>query len=332
MKYEVMSVAAALAVAGATNLSDASPESRKLMWDAFKEHHGRNYATEEEEFGRYEVFINSLKLIDQRNAEERAAGGSAVHDITQFSDWTQEEFERLLNYEPGSDSLRGSATDVEVPPYDGVESLVDWTGKYTTPVKDQGYCGSCWAFAATEQIESDAMRTLQKSYTLSPQQIVSCDKKDGGCNGGRQETAYNYVKNCGGQEMEKDYPYTSGKKGANGSCKENSNKFVLGVSGYSTVRGESSMSNYVKNTGPLSIVLDASDWNSYRGGIKSSCGTRINHAVQAVGVDTSSGGYWKVRNSWGKSWGESGYIRLAYGKNTCGLASQGATYVKPKEV
>jgi C1A family cysteine protease len=105
----------------------------------------------------------------------------------------------------------------------------------------------------------------------------------------------------------------------------------LGVKKYYTVKGESSMANYVKATGPLSIAVDASKWNSYRGGImsSSSCGNRINHAVQAVGVDTSS--YWKVRNSWGKSWGESGFIRLEYGKNTCGLASQGSTHVDTKK-
>jgi C1A family cysteine protease len=331
MKYEFLTTAAVLAVAGATRLSDSPAENLKLMWEAFKEEHKRHYSTEDEEYRRYGIFLRTLKLIDERNAEERANGGSAVHDITRFADRTQEEFEKLLNYEPAPESLRGDATEVEVPPYEGTESLVDWTGKYTTPVKDQGYCGSCWAFAASEQIESDAMRQLKTSYVLGPQQMVSCDKKDGGCNGGRQETAYSYIQSCGGQEQEKDYPYTSGKSGQNGSCQENKNKFVLGVKSYHTVRGESSMANYVKSSGPLSIAVDASTWNSYRGGIMSNCGTRINHAVQAVGVDTSKGGYWKVRNSWGKSWGESGYIRLAYGQNTCGLASQGSTYVDTKK-
>ena len=331
MKYEIFTMATVLAATKATSLAESPAESMKMMWDAFKEEHQRHYSTEEEEYRRFGIFKDALRSIDLRNAAERSAGGSAVHGITQFSDMTQEEFESLLKYEPSKEYLRSSSTDVEVPPYEGTQSSVDWTGKYTTPVKDQGYCGSCWAFAATEQIESDAMRTLKKTYVLSPQQMVSCDNKDGGCNGGRQETAYNYVKDTGGQEQEKDYPYSS-TEGKTGSCKVDKSKFVMGVQSYSTVKGESSMSNYVKSTGPLSIVVDASDWNSYKGGIKSSCGNHINHAVQAVGVDTGNGGYWKVRNSWGSRWGESGFIRLEYGKNMCALASQGATYVHPTKV
>jgi C1A family cysteine protease len=332
MKYEILSTVAVLAVTGATRLSESPPESLKLMWDAFKAEHKRFYSTEDEEYRRYGIFLRNLKLIDERNAEEREAGGSAVHDITQFADRTQEEFQGLLGWTPQNDSLRGENKVVDVPPYEGTESLVDWTGKYTTPVKDQGYCGSCWAFAATEQIESDAMRTLKTSYVLGPQQIVSCDNRDGGCNGGWQQSAYDYVHKAGGQEKESDYPYTSGTSGKTGSCQVNSNKFVLGVKDYSSVKGETNMANYVKSTGPLSVVVDASDWSTYRSGIKTSCGKNINHAVQAVGVDTSSGGYWKVRNSWGPSWGESGYIRLSYGKNMCAIASNEATYVHPTKV
>ena len=80
------------------------------------------------------------------------------------------------------------------------------------------------------------------------------------------------------------------------------------------------MASYVGSTGPLSIIVDASAWSSYTGGILSTCGTSLDHAVQAVGIDTAAG-YWKVRNSWGTSWGEAGFIRLAYGKNLCGLTS-----------
>lgn len=332
MKYELFTTATVLAAASATSLSEAPAESLKMMWEDFKAEHQRAYETEDEEIHRFGVFRDFLKTIDRRNAEERAAGGSAVHGITRFSDRTQEEFERLLNYEPEKDYLRGTSTEVEVPPYEGTSSAVDWTGKYTTPVKDQGYCGSCWAFAATEQIESDAMRTLKTSYKLSPQQMVSCSTKDGGCNGGRQESAYNYIKSCGGQEQEKDYPYSSYSGQSNGSCKEDKSKFVVGVKSYSSVRGEDSMGNYVKSTGPLSVVVDASDWSSYKGGIKSSCGNRINHAVQAVGVDTGNDGYWKVRNTWSSSWGESGFIRLKYGQNTCAIASDPASYVHVKKV
>merc|ERR1712072_684526 len=137
--------------------------------------------------------------------------------------------------------------------------------------------------------------------TLSPQQLVECDRSSLGCNGGLQERAYKYVQRAGGIEQEVDYPYISGTDGSADACHADSSKFVLTVKDYSTIKGE------------------ASTWSSYTGGIMSVCGHDINHDVQAVGVDASSNGYWKVRNSWGPNWGENGFIRLAYGQDTCGV-------------
>lgn len=169
------------------------------------------------------------------------------------------------------------------------------------------------------------MRTLGTSYLLSPEQITQCDTTSFGCGGGWTEHAYNYVKRAGGIEQDSDYPYTS-YMGTTGSCHSDSSLFVIGVSGYTTIDGENAMASYVQTTGPLSVCLDADSWNSYTGGIMTVCGQSVDHCVQAVGVDASSGGYWKVRNSWGTSWGESGFIRLAYGKDTCAIASD-PTYV-----
>jgi C1A family cysteine protease len=331
MMYTTIVAASILATSAVAELYQSTPQSVKLMFEAFKADHSVTYQTMEEESNRYGIFLQNLRTIDERNAAERAAGGSAVHGITRFSDLTATEFKnRYLRYEP-TDMIEGPIT--EVPEYTGTAGLVDWTGKYTTPVKDQGYCGSCWAFAAAEQIESDSMRLLGDSTRLSPQQLVSCDKVDGGCAGGRQESAYGYVQRAGGIEKESDYPYSSNTyNGNDGTCTASSNKYYTTVTGYNTVKGENSMASYVRSTGPLSIGVDATNWNSYQGGIMSSCGKSLNHAVQAVGVDTSSGGYWKVRNSWSSSFGEAGFIRLAYGQDTCGLADAGATYVSPKRV
>src|SRR5690606_10441661 len=124
--------------------------------------------------------------------------------------------------------------------------------------KNQGQCGSCWAFSATEQIESDAIRTLGTTYILSPQQIVSCDKTSLGCNGGWTEHAYNYVKRAGGLTTESNYPYTSPPTG---NCNSNPSSFKVTVDSYTTINGESAMSNYVLSTGPLSVCLDADNWS-----------------------------------------------------------------------
>jgi C1A family cysteine protease len=170
------------------------------------------------------------------------------------------------------------------------------------------------------------MRTKGTSYILSPEQIVQCDSKAFGCGGGWTESAYGYVKTAGGIEQNADYPYTS-YQGVTGSCSVNNAKFVASVTGFTTIGGsstsavETNMASYVQSTGPLSVCLDAESWNSYTGGIMSVCGQNVDHCVQAVGVDASTGGYWKVRNSWGTTWGEAGYIRLAYGQNTCDITN-----------
>lgn len=290
-----------------------------FMWEQFKREHDRTYSSEEEP-KRFAIFLENLKTIDQRNAAEV---GSAIHGINKFTDMSQEEFEsRFLLSRPPAEGSSADVVEVEGAP---TASLVDWSGKLTTPVKNQGYCGSCWAFSATEQIESDTMRTKGKTFVLSPEQIVDCDKTSSGCNGGWTENAYNYVKKAGGLETEANYPY-SAFNGKSGSCNAKSSLEVVTVSGYHTIKGESSMASYVQKTGPLSVCVCAASWNSYNGGIMSTCGKRIDHCVQAVGVQASSGGYWKVRNSWGTSWGENGYIRLAYGQDTCGITND-PTYV-----
>jgi len=319
-------VIAALFIASASaGLFPEDPHQQKALWESFKREHGKNYETMEEETRRFGHFLENLKMADLRNAAELKNGGNAVHGVTHLLDLSQAEFEsRFLTADISQKSTQRTYASIERP-VDTTMGLVDWTGKYTTAVKNQGYCGSCWAFSATEQIESDSMRTLGTSYTLSPEQITQCATGAYGCNGGWTEAAYNYVKNAGGIVTEATYPYTS-YYGTTGTCKVDVSKAVIKVNGYTTVKGESAMASYMQSTGPLSVCLDASSWNSYKGGIMTVCGNSVDHCVQAVGVDASSNGYWKVRNSWGPGWGESGYIRLAYGKNTCAITND-PTYV-----
>ncbi len=319
MIYQLV-VALSIAAAASASLYTEDHVQQKSLFETFKQDFGKRYETMEEESRRFYLFVENLKVADARNAAEKKAGGSAVHGVTQFSDLSQVEFEsNLLTSDPSMrDPEREIAADLPAP--DTSMGLVDWAGKLTTPVKDQGYCGSCWAFSATEQIESDSMRTLGTSYVLSPEQITQCDTTSQGCNGGWTERAFSYVTKAGGIETNADYPYTS-YQGVTGSCKANSAKYVIKVSKYTTVSGESNMASFVQKTGPLSVCLDASTWNSYKSGILTSCGKKVDHCVQAVGVDASSGGYWKVRNSWNTSWGEKGFIRLAYGKNTCAITN-----------
>lgn len=320
---------AALALALASSataqlLHSNNPETQMYLWNAFKAEHGKAYHSEEEEAKRFEIFLINLAIIDKRNEAEN---GSAVHGITKFADISVAEFkETHLNYVPFEKKSTNVDTSIEAMP-EGTKTLVDWTGSLTTPVKDQGYCGSCWAFSATEQIESDYMRTAGTEYILSAQQITTCSYYNiivGGCNGGNTEKAFSYAE--GGVELDSDYEYTSGDAGVTGTCASDSSKYVVKTTGYTSVSssssGESTMATYVSSTGPLSICVDASEWSSYTGGVLGSCGTSVDHCVQVVGIDTTADTpYWKVRNSWGTSWGESGFIRLEYGSNMCDIAS-----------
>ena len=286
---------------------------------------------EAEEKVRFGNFLSNLKEADKRQATDRANGGSSTHGITRFSDLSREEFRAFLGSQKPAGHV-SKAFKASKPIKKSATGLVDWTGTYTTPVKNQGQCGSCWAFSATEQIESDAMRTLGWTGELAPEQITDCADKAYGCGGGWTEVAYSYVKSTGGIEQESDYPYTSGRRpNKNLECTEDSSDYVVTVDKFYKIDEgsgtEDAMADYMESTGPLSVCVDADSWSSYTGGVMSTCGTSVDHCVQAVGVDRSdSSPYWKVRNSWGPDWGEQGHILLAYGSDMCEIASD-ATYV-----
>ena len=177
-------------------------------------------------------------------------------------------------------------------------------------VKNQGQCGSCWAFSATGVMESWARKKGQ-SVNLSEQQLVDCSKSYGnhGCNGGWPSSALKYVI-AKGIASQSEYPYTA----RDGSCRKDGGSFR--ISGQSSASGCSGLQNAIQS-GPVSVTVDANNWSSYRSGVFSNCGKSIDHAVLLVGIVS---GNWKIKNSWGTSWGESGYIRLA-SSNTCGVCS-----------
>jgi len=213
---------------------------------------------------------------------------------------------------------------------------LDWTTLgATTPVKDQGDCGSCWAYSVTEGVESGLFMASKKIVELSPQQIIDCDGVDSGCDGGDVDTGTEYVDKAGGLALVKTYPETSADSGYDGSCQKSVKKIVK-VTDYewaipdctsSSCAGqkESDLMAGLNSFGPLSICLSAS-WGSYSKGIlNKSCSHAYDdadHCVQLVGYDsTGSQPYWKVRNSWGSDWGEEGHIRLPMGINSCGVAN-----------
>jgi len=223
---------------------------------------------------------------------------------------------------------------------------LDWSAKGAiTAVKDQGACGSCWAYSATEGIESGLFMATGEMMDLSEQQMISCDKVDGGCHGGDLPTAFDYVTTSGGLNTMENYKDTSSSGGRTGRCEKKKEKnTVVKVTGYEYAvppcesggacldQKESDMMAALNSFGPLSVCVNADDWDDYSAGIYepkcSGAEPELDHCVQLVGYDTTgSQPYWKVRNSWASNWGEAGFIRLKMGENACGIADE-AMYVK----
>ena len=204
---------------------------------------------------------------------------------------------------------------------------VDWTTKNAvTPVKNQQRCGSCWAFSTTGSVEGAYAIASGTLTSLSEQDLVSCDHNgDQGCNGGLMDNAFKWIES-NGLCTEDDYPYTSGS-GITGTCKTTCKPAVT-ITGFTDVpqQDETALQSALAQQ-PVSVAIEAdkSAFQLYKSGVldSASCGTKLDHGVLAVGYGTDSASgkdYWKVKNSWGATWGESGYIRMVRGKNMCGIA------------
>jgi len=288
----------------------------------FQAEYGKTYS--DFEFPkRLAVFAANLERVNKLNAEHVLLGGEAVHGVTKFMDLTPEEFKAMyLTYRPENVTVHRPYLQLDTAP----AAVVDWRTKgAVTKVKDQGQCGSCWAFSATEALESYYFLKKGTLNEFSAQQITSCDRNDGGCNGGWPYRAFEYVKSAGGMESNADYPYTSGS-GSTGTCKFVASKVIAGSAptGYTNIQRSEAQLQTAVNNGPASICVAADAFQTYRSGILRSCPGSIDHCVQAVGYD-STNNYWIVRNSWNTNWGEQGYIRIEMGKNLCQL-DQDATF------
>jgi len=318
-----------LVLVGASFAHDLALKSMVKEWKEFKRIYDKSYETKADELYRFGVFARNMEISQQLN---EAPGNKAEYGMTQFSDLTPEEFAATyLTFRPNNitrDTTPMTSNGMTATP----PCSINWSDKgATTPIYNQGQCGSCWAFSATEQIESMFYLGGAGALTqLSMQQITSCDKTSLGCNGGNPSSAYNYVENAGGIETYASYPYTSGN-GVTGTCKFSASKVFAKVTSWKYISqsasGEAAMASTVCSTSPLSICVDASTWQNYRGGIvTSNCGTQLDHCVQAVGlVQNGNPPYWVVRNSWGVTWGERGFIYLEYGVDMCGLALESTT-------
>jgi len=299
------------------------------------------YSNVSEFLERFQIFQDNMKRVEAMQKVLSLKAGVPNEEqnlqlgITQFSDLSPQEFRaRYLTLKKGNTSkmLRSDKlNEVYIPTNleDTPESF-DWRDKgAVTSIKNQGMCGSCWAFSAVGNIEGQLQIKTGKAVDLSPQQLVDCDRKvDQGCDGGDMNYAFDYLTEVGGIDTLADYPYD----GDDEKCRYDPSKSVAKVIGYKYAGStdEEVIKNFLYTTGPLAIGINAEPLQFYIFGIFNPWFEWIcdpadqNHGVVLVGYGVHKGifgdtPYWIVKNSWGWIWGERGYFRIIRGKGACGI-------------
>lgn len=291
---------------------------------------GKNYEEGSSEyFMRKFIYETELEEIMEHNL-----GGKSAYQmgVNKFTDLTPEERSAFRGHKKnmGQEGLPFVSFSAVHEEFDwGSKKLpksVDWrTTKYLAPVKNQGACGSCWAFSATTNVESIwAIANDAEAPILAPQELVDCVQNPkhcggkGGCEGATAQIGFGYVQEAGMTTMA-NYPYTA----TDDACKAKSFDNEYKIDGFINIpkNNSTALMAAVAHHGPISISVDASQWSSYAGGIYDGCNldADIDHAVILVGYTEE---YWIVRNSWGPEWGEKGYIYLKkYDEEPCGVDS-----------
>ncbi len=276
------------------------------------------FANGEEFAQRLQIFANNYDQIEAHNAK----GLSYTLGINQFSHLTFEEFKDAVHIggtrAPFKNARTGANVHAEPVDVSALPASVDWVSAgAVTPVKNQGNCGSCWSFSTTGALEGAYEIKYGNLQSFSEQELVSCDTTDAGCNGGWMDDAFAWVKQNGGITTEAAYPYTSGTTGTSGTCKTTgytNNAAAAPKSWTDVTAGSVSALMSAVAQQPVSIAIQANQvaFQSYSGGVLTGkCGQRLDHGVLCVGYGTLNGvDYWKVKNSWGPSWGMGGYILI----------------------
>ncbi|KAL5493700.1 hypothetical protein EMCRGX_G014919 [Ephydatia muelleri] len=296
-------------------------------WHSWKDSYGKSYTSELEELERHSVWLSNRKYIEEHNTHADVFGYTLA--MNHFGDVSEREFkEKILTHEPGNYTSRGFATFKAPQGMKYVDSI-DWRTKgAVTSVKNQGDCGASYAFAATGTIEGANALSSEKQVSLSEQNIIDCSVPYGnhGCSGGDTYTAIKYVVDNGGIDTESSYSF----RGKQSSCQYNSKNSGASATGAVGISygSESDLMAAVATVGPVAVAVDANTnaFRFYQSGVfdSSTCSsTKLNHAMLVTGYGSYNGkDYWLVKNSWGKYWGDNGYIMMVRNKyNQCGIAS-----------
>jgi cathepsin F len=289
--------------------------------------YGKTYSSIEETLAKYETFKNNLKYLVSSSYNDKLY----LQGVTKFSDLTKQEFRaKYLTLRPAKTEFR-THSDIKLPLRDLPDNF-DWRKQGAVgPVKNQGQCGSCWAFSTVGNLEGLYAIKHGKLIQFSEQQLLDCDTVDSACGGGEMRDAMDYIKGAGGLEREEVYPYTADR----GTCQFNVGKAVVQVKDhiFKDYMDEEELRQLWVQNGPLAIGYNADNLQFYTGGIMDDSEedgdpSQLNHGVVLVGFGVENNTqYWIVKNSWAADWGEEGYYRVLRGKGICGINKEISTAI-----
>jgi C1A family cysteine protease len=316
-----------LALTAVSALATPETETRR-EFTAWMAEHGKTYETEEL-FYRYDVFKANMAKIEAHNADTTQ---KFTMGHNQFMDLTSDEFARIhmsgmLQKETSTQPLLGESKS-KCTTFSGTtsETTVDWVAKgRVSAVKNQEQCGSCWSFSTTGSLEAAAAIAANAApVPLSEQQLMDCSWSYGnmGCNGGLMDYAFEYLIDNGGSCTEESYPYT---EKSSHTCKR-CTPVTKPTACQNVPQDNPEALKAAIAKGPVSVAIQANQasFQFYKRGVLTGlCGKKLDHGVLAVGFDDAySTPYWKVKNSWGETWGMEGYVLIEQKGDRCGVAMQ----------